>query len=117
MNIPDWNEESQGSAQWVCDSKSSIGNIQYTYDYVSGSKDGVHRKVLENNINIDNYFAKNHLVELSFKHFAVDINKDQNNEIVSGKHGMWVELTVYSKEKDEKDSFTIKRLISVKESD
>ena len=112
--IPDWNEESQGSAQWVSDSKSSVGSVQYTYDYVSGSKDGVHRKVLGNNINIDNYLAKNHLIDLKFKHFALDINKNQNNDIIKEKHAVWVELTVYSKEKDDKDTFTIKRLISIK---
>ena len=115
ITVPDWNEGSQGSAQWVCDSKSSVGSIQYTYDYVSGSKDGVHRKILGNNVNIENYFAKNHLIELNFKHFALDINKDQNNDIINEKHGMWVELTVYSKEKDDNDAFTIKRLIALKE--
>ena len=116
IDIPDWNEESQGSAHWVSDSKSSIGSIEYTYDYVAGSKDGVHRKVLGNNVNIDNYFAKNHLIDLKFKHYATDITKDQNNDIIDERHGIWVELTVYSKEKDDKDAFTIKRLIAIKKS-
>ena len=114
ITVPEWTKGSEGSAQWISDSKSSIGSVQYTYDYVSGSKDGVHRKVHGNNIDLDNYFAKNHLIDLKFTHFAVDTDKDQNNDIISEKHGIWVELTVYSKEKEDKDAFTIKRLIAVK---
>ncbi len=112
---PEWNKESEGSAQWVSVSDSSIGIVQYTYDYVSGSKEGVHRKVSGNNIDLDHYLAKNHLIDLKFKHFAVDAYKDQNNEIIPERHGIWVELTVYSaKDKDDKDAFTLKRLIAVK---
>lgn len=112
--VPDWNEESIGLALWIYDSKNTDGSIGYAYDYVANSKDGVHRKTTKNNISQDYYFAKGHLVDLKFKHFAVDTYKDQNNEIIEEKHGMWVELTVYSKEKNEKDSFTIKRLIPIK---
>ena len=115
ISIPEWNKGSDGSAQWVSNSDSSIGSIQYSYDYVSGSKDGVHRKVSGNNLNLDHYIARNHLIDLKFKHYAIDAYKDQNNEIIAEKHGMWVELTVYSaKDKDDKDSFTLKRLISIK---
>ena len=115
INIPEWNKNSEGSAQWISESDSSIGNIQYTYDYVSGSKDGVHRKVHGNNVNLDHYIAKNHLIVLKFTHYAIDAYKDDNNEITPEKHGIWVELTVSSpKDKDDKDAFTLKRLISVK---
>ena len=115
INIPEWNKESKGSAQWVCVSDSSIGTTEYTYDYVSGSKDGVHRKVKGNKVNLDHYIARNHHIELKFSHFAIDAYKDQNNEILAEKHGMWVELTVCSpKDKDDKDSFTLKRLITIK---
>ena len=115
IKIPEWNKVSNGSAQWISVSDSSIGSVQYTYDYVSGSKDGVHRKVFGNKINLDHYIAKNHLIDLKFTHYAVDVNKNQNNEITSERHGIWVELTVYSsKDKDDKDAFTLKKLISVK---
>ena len=112
--IPDCNQENVGSAQWVYDSKS-IGSVQYTYDYVMGSKDGVHRKVTGNNIDVENSIGRNHLVDLRFRHFAVDADKDQKGNLITEKHGMWVELTVYSKDdKNEKDSFTMKRLIAIK---
>lgn len=114
IKIPEWNKESNGSAQWISISDSSIGSVQYTYDYVAGSKDGVHRKVLGNKVNFDHYMGKNHLIELKFTHYAVDVNKNKDNEITSERHGIWVELTVYSKDKNDKDAFTLKRLISVK---
>ena len=115
INTPEWNKKSEGSAQWVSVSDSSIGSIQYTYDYVSGSKNGVNRKVVGNNVNLNHYLAKNHLIDLKFTHFAIDAYKDKNNEIIAERHGMWVELTVYSpKEKDDKDAFTLKRLITIK---
>ncbi len=112
--IPDGNQENVGSAQWVYDSKG-IGCVQYTYDYVIGSRDGVYRKVKGNNIDVDNIIGRGHLIDLKFRHFAVDADKDQKGNLITEKHGMWVELTVYSKDdKNEKDSFTIKRLIAIK---
>ena len=114
IKTPEWNKTSQGSAQWFSISESSIGNIDYSYDYVAGSKEGIHRKVSGDNVKFDQYLAKNHLIDLKFTHYAVDSYKNQNNEIIPEKHGMWVELTVYTKDKEEKDAFTLKRLISVK---
>ena len=115
ITVPEWNKGSVGLAQWVSESDSSSGSTQYYYNYVSGSKEGVQRKVLGNNVNLNHYLAKNHLIDLRFTHYAIDAYKDENNEFISEKHGMWVELTVYSpKDKNDKDAFTIKRLISVK---
>ena len=114
INIPEWNKGSVGSAQWVSNSESSTGSVLYSYDYVAGSKEGVHRKVSGDKVNIDQYLARNHFIDLKFTHFALDINKNQDNEIISERHGIWVEITVSSKDKDDKEAFTLKRLISVK---
>ena len=54
------------------------------------------------------------------KHFAVDAGKGEKEDFIIEKHGMWVDLTVYSKditeankEKD-KEAFTMRRLIVVR---
>ena len=115
---PDWNDEGNG-ALWVFDSNSvDSGRMIFSYDYADPQK-GVHRHVEGNKI-FDNYFAKGHFVELKFKHFSVDAGKGVKEDFIIEKHGMWVDLTVYSKditeankEKD-KEAFTMRRLIVVR---
>ena len=116
---PSWNNEDVG-ASWIFDSKSSeLGEITFTYDYAD-PKVGVHRHVEGRTTNIDNYFAKGHFVDLKFKHFAVDAGKGEKDDFIIEKHGMWVDLTVYSKDvkpeekNKDKDAFTMRRLIVVR---
>ena len=112
---PGNNQESNCSARWIHDSKSEGGSIQYIYDYQSGSQEGVLRKVTGSNVNIENRFAKNHLIDLKFKHFAIETDRDEKGKLIIEQHGMWIELTVYSKDKNDKDSFTLKRLVPIKQ--
>lgn len=115
ISIPLSNEE-DNIASWFFDNKCPvIGKITYNYDYnKNDSKTGVHRNVNEDGIAYDLFFAKNHFIDLKFKHLVIDTDKTSNNDISFENHAMWVELTVYSKDKTDKDSFTLKRLIPIK---
>lgn len=79
--------------------------VNYTKD-----ANGISRKVIdENNKTISNtVFAKNHNFNISFLHLAFNTKIESQK-----KHGMWVELTISSKDKktDIAESFTLKRLI------
>lgn len=108
---PDWNEEGVG-AQWIFDSKSSDEKLVFTYDLVPCSLDGVHRFVKGNNINENNYFAKGHPVKLNFTHIVVS-SGESNDDSLTEKHGMLVEIEVGS-QKGDVATYTLKRLINVR---
>ena len=116
---PDWNNqrtngEAETTAEWKVNSGGSIVIVRYG----SNATEGVTRVMT----GVRDYtFAKDHLVDLSFKHFAVDTGRGENDSLIIEKHGMWVDLTVYSsnvkteadKEKD-LDAFTMRRLMVVR---
>ena len=113
IEFPSWYHESK-NAQWKYQGNRAEEEILYTYDYTEGDLKGVHRKVKGKGIDIENYLAKDHIIDLKFKHFVIEAGKGKDNTFDNERHGIWVDLTVYSKDKNEKDSFTMRRLISVK---
>ena len=96
------------SGEWLFTSKSSLGDMSFSYDYIPDV--GVHRVVKgNNNYREDNFFANGHPVNLKFTHIVVN-SDDKNDNIVQDKHAMWVELVVGS-QKNDVASFSIKRLV------
>ena len=87
--------------------------ISFVYDTINKGIEGVHRNVTGYNIAspIDQFFAKDHVINLSFTHFVV--NATQNNGMLNDKHSMWVELEIGEKN-GKVATFTMNRLISVK---
>ena len=108
IQIPACNEKSK-NAQWSFKTKSSLGDISFSYDYVQNSTDGVHRIVNGNDIKEDNYFARGHPINLQFTHIVV-YSDDSNENTITENHGMWVELDVGS-QKGDVATYTLKRLI------
>ena len=111
--FPEWNKEAR-NAQWKYKADNTANETIFSYDYTEGDLKGVHRKVSGNNLELENYLAKDHIIDLKFKHFAIDAGKGKDDNFTEERHGIWVDLTVYSKDKNDKDSFTMKRLISIR---
>lgn len=87
--------------------------ITFSYDMTDNGIDGVHRNVFENNSSLDYYFAKGHTINIKFTHFAVDAGGGSNNDLLSDKHGIWIDLEV-GDPKESVASFTMNKLIVVR---
>ena len=103
--------EKDSSAQWMFHSKSSLGNITFTYNHIDNSSEGVHRLVIGKDIKEDHYFAKGHPVKLHFTHIVVN-SEDSKDNTLTDNHGMWVELDVGS-QKNDVATYSAKRLIVI----
>jgi type II secretory pathway component PulJ len=99
---------------WYGNSDSNKASVDYSYE-----NDAIARKVtiykLDGNIgNIEKtYFCKGYKVDLKFLHHVFEIS---SSKFSKKRHGMWVELTVASKDNrngGKNEPFTLKRLIIV----
>ena len=102
-------------ASWKFFYGASGEGYPVTVNYTKTS-DGITRNVFDeisNKTIANNVFAKNHKVSLSFLHFLVNPSEDE--QVI--KHGVWVELTVDSKDNktaSKTEPFTMKRLIIIR---
>ena len=124
IESPNWNvTDEEGAASWYIqdsdDTNNNNNDIKITYSINDGDGrtggDGILR---DDGTGKKHVFAKGHAVKLKFTHFAVDTSEGNENDKLVEKHGMWVELTVYSKagnyNDDDDKSFDMRRLIVVR---
>ncbi len=113
IKSPDKNT-SDDSASWKLYYAASGKGYPVTVTYSKGS-DGIIRNVVdekENKTISNNVFAKGHNTKINFLHLKYKVGNDKKIQ----KQGMWVELTVSSKEKKTGDieTFTLNRLIMIR---
>lgn len=112
---PEYNKKSN-EAEWSFYYLASGKNtpVYVSYRKASGGisrevyEDQSHKKLIQKNV-----FAKDHKVDISFVHFATNTG---NKSFSQFREGMWVELTVSSKNTKTATSepFNMKRLIMVR---
>ena len=113
---PVWNDTQDGGLWEIQKTEEDNNNSKKTIsiNYSNNGNNGI----LRDYGGEKHVFAKGHAVKLSFTHFAVDTSEGNENDKLVVKHGMWVELTVYSNpgnydEKDDK-TFDMRRLIVIR---
>ncbi len=102
-------------ASWDFYFAASGEGYPVTVTYSKGT-DGIIRNVFDETKNksiLNTVFARGHDVSISFLHLKF---KRSNDTQVQKKHGMWIELTVSSKEKKtaQVETFTLKRLVVIR---
>ncbi len=115
INSPDYNKKNN-KAEWKFYYMASGKNtpVYVFYEKVSNGiarvvyEDENHRKILNKTI-----FAKENNVDISFIHIALNTG---NKDFSRLRDGMWVELTVSSKNKKTvtEEPFTLKRLVMLR---
>jgi hypothetical protein len=112
------NGSEEDGAKWdfyYGNSDSSKASVDYSFEnnaiarkVTSYKTDGTSGKVEKF------YFAKNHKVDLKFMHAVFEVGTPKTPK---KRHGMWVELTVSSKDNrngGDNEPFTLKRLIIIR---
>ena len=112
------NGSEEDGAKWdfyYGNSDSSKASVDYSYE-----NNAIARKVTMYNLDGSSgreektYFARGHKVDLRFLHLVFEVG---SQNISKKRHGMWVELTVSSKDNrngGNNEPFTLKRLIIVR---
>ncbi|MBR4328801.1 MAG: prepilin-type N-terminal cleavage/methylation domain-containing protein [Candidatus Riflebacteria bacterium] len=99
---------------WYGNSDSNKASVDYSYE-----NNAIARKVTLYNLNGSiggnekTYFCKGYNVDLKFLHLVFEVG---SSDFSKKRHGMWVELTVSSKDNrngGNNEPFTLKRLIIV----
>lgn len=107
IESPGWDQKDDAARWFFQDSENGVAK-EIPVIYSNNGTDGIIRDIDGKKM----YYAKGHPVELRFTHFAVDTGLGKESDLLVEKHGMWVELIVYSKSK--KESFKMNRLIVIR---
>ena len=117
INYPQ-NDAEEDGAKWdfyYGNSDSNKASVDYSYE-----NNAIARKVTIYNTDGSSgdieksYFCEGYNVDLSFSHFVFDVGSPNNPK---KRHGMWVELTVFSNDNrngGDNEPFTLQRLIMVR---
>ena len=107
------NKTRDDTACWVFNQEDSSGKAFHAVVNYTKTSEGIVRNVIneKDNSQVSNtVFARGFDVNLNFLHIKFNISNEKRQR---KRHGMWVELTVTSKENKTgiTESFTLKRLI------
>lgn len=112
------NDNEESEAKWDFyngNSDSNKASVDYSYE-----NNAIARKVTLYNTDGSigdiekSYFCKGYNFDLSFSHFVFDVG---SQNFPKKRHGMWVELTVFSNDNrngGDNEAFTLQRLIIVR---